>query len=881
MEGNKNLILKCSCFLLLLPLLSIGQIFKGKVVDLNDNPISNTTIQIKNENEENTLLFTTTNSAGEFEIKKNIIQENAVLKISFIGYNTFKQNFKISTGSNDFGKIILTENIEELKEVIVKAESSGISQSGDTTFYKIEKFLNGTEETLKDVIVKIPGLNINDNGKITANGKIIDNLLIDGEDLYKNQHQLATENLPSKIINSAELIQNYLGFENINTGEKTGKTALNIKIKENFKNKFTGFIEGGKGIVNQSKIENSVFNFNKKIKFSSITNFNTIAENPISVNDYFDLTAEKSEENESSVSFSNLNEIPSFLTSKDRVSSKKNIFNSISLTYNFNKKSKLDFYSLINSSNQSLTINREQKFYSEVEDLIIIENKKNKEKNVFGVLNSKFVYKRNDNTIHIIKSNLTFDLSKNLNNVTSQVNDISKEVEQNNQIKNHSLNFSYNLNKKIRNSFFEFKSNYINVSNKVDLKINSNDFFLNPSYLNSDNSLVQYTNKKINDFKTIASFQVKKSKFIFQFSNALSFQNNTLNSGLNYSNNINDIELNYITNNSSANVKYQISPKIDISIKPDFTINKIKYNTNSEFVSYFGYSSSIKAKFNSTNILQFSNSFSNNISKIDNLLDYEIVKDYRNITNNYNVKYTTILPSMQYNLNYFNVDSKNKLTFIFNASHRRNIKSIDNNVISTQDVIYLSNNIISNEKNNSVLLFAEKQFKKFPFAFSFSTSYTNLIKTILNNNNLIEFENHLFSGMFEIKSRYKEFPIYFSSGIRMSKDTYTYNNSKSNLNTYQLYCKLNGKIFKNTYWNMNSDYFDFKNESINSNYVNISPTIRFSKDKSNFEYSIVGNNILNLENISVLENYSNSNYSEFVRKPVLSGYILLQLKYKF
>ena len=135
--------------------------------------------------------------------------------------------------------------------------------------------------------------------------------------------------------------------------------------------------------------------------------------------------------------------------------------------------------------------------------------------------------------------------------------------------------------------------------------------------------------------------------------------------------------------------------------------------------------------------------------------------------------------------------------------------------------------------------------------------------------------------MFEIKSRYKEFPVYFSSGVRISNDTYSYNNSKSNLSTHQLYGRLNGKLFKNMYWNLNTDYFNFKNESIQSDYVSISPILRFSKEKSKFEYSIIGNNILNLENISVLENYSNSNFSELVRKPVLSGYVLFQLKYKF
>ena len=140
MGDRKKNILKFRNILFLFSFFSFGQTFKGKVVDVINNPISNATIQIKSANEENTLLFTTSNVVGEFEVKKKIIAENVVLKISFIGYKTFKKEFKIDADNIDFGNIVLIEDIEELKEVIVKAEASGISQSGDTTFYKIEKF---------------------------------------------------------------------------------------------------------------------------------------------------------------------------------------------------------------------------------------------------------------------------------------------------------------------------------------------------------------------------------------------------------------------------------------------------------------------------------------------------------------------------------------------------------------------------------------------------------------------------------------------------------------------------------------------------------------------------------------------------------------------
>ena len=881
MESKSNFVIKIKYLLLILPIISFSQTFKGQILDMNGNSISNATVQIKSLNEENTLLFTSTNAKGKFEIKKNINQQNALLKISFIGYKTLKKEFTINADSIDFGNIVLLENIEELKEVIVKAESSGISQKGYTTTFKIERFLNGTEENLKDVIQRIPGLNINDKGKITANGKTIDKLLIDGEDLYKNQHQIATENLPSNLINSIELIQNYIGHENLNKEEKSGKTALNIKIKEEYKNKINGFIEAGKGFDSQYKVKNSIFNFNKKIQFSVITNLNNIAENPISIDDYLDLTEEKEEGTESKVIFSNLNEIPNFLTSKDRVSSKKNTFNSINLIYNINKKTKLDFYSIINNANQTLNLFREQKYYDLDTDLTIIEDKKNTEKNTFGTINAKLVYKKNENTIHIIKTSFLFDISKNSNNIINFTNSISKEIDQGNQLENQTFNLSYNLSKKIKNSYFNFKSFYINSTNNNDLEIKSNNVFLITNYLNSDNSLIQYSKKSTSEFKNIGSYQFRKNKFTFQFFQTLSFNNFQLNSVLNNSENINNLKLNNFLNSSSLSIKYQINSILDISFKPDYSLNTINFNNNSQFVSYFGYGASIKARFNSTNILQISNSLSNNNTNIDNLLVSDIVKDYRTVTNNYNAASTSILPSLQYNLNYFSFDIKNKFSFIFNASHRRNIKSIENNIISTENITFLSNSIISEEKFNSMLVFIEKQPRKLPFAFSISTSYTNLSKVVLNNNNKIDFKNHLFSGMFEIKSKYKEFPVYFNVGLKTSNDTYFYNNFKSNLDTYQIYCKLNGKVFKNIYWNLNTDYFNFRNQSIKTNYLNISPILRFSKEKTNFEYSLIGNNVLNINSTNVLENYSNSNYSELVRKPVLSGYILLQLKYKF
>ena len=80
-------------------------------------------------------------------------------------------------------------------------------------------------------------MKINENGKIEVNGKLISELLIDGENLYNSQHQFATENLSSKIVKSVEFYKNYNSFDRLKKDSITNETALNIIIKDEYKKK--------------------------------------------------------------------------------------------------------------------------------------------------------------------------------------------------------------------------------------------------------------------------------------------------------------------------------------------------------------------------------------------------------------------------------------------------------------------------------------------------------------------------------------------------------------------------------------------------------------------------------------------------------------------
>ena len=251
--------------------------------------VSNANVVVKDLKTLSIINYTTTDANGNFTLKFKTTDKAVNLVITAIGHKTLTREVMLFEPTISFGTITLENNTNELKEVIIESEQKAITVKGDTTFYNLKKFLNGTEDTLKDLIEKLPGMTINANGKIEVNGKVISELLIDGDNLYKSQHQFATENLSSKIVKSVELYKNHVAFDKIKTDSITSDTAVNIIIKDEYKNKFKGDLQLENNFINRYKVGSTLFKFSKKNKFSIIQNWNNLGELLISIKDYFSL----------------------------------------------------------------------------------------------------------------------------------------------------------------------------------------------------------------------------------------------------------------------------------------------------------------------------------------------------------------------------------------------------------------------------------------------------------------------------------------------------------------------------------------------------------------------------------------------------------------
>ena len=194
---------------LFLPFFNVhAQELIGYVKDSLNNPISLANVQLLEKNTSRSVFFSQTNNLGQFVIRYNNMDLPAKLKITHLSFETREIEIK------DYSSIIILLNSKttKLKEVVIESRTFDINESNDTIKYHLKKLLNGSEIKLKDILEKLPGLSLDENGKIRFNGKKIDNLLLDGDEFFKDNHQLATENITSEMIEGIEFLKNYQRF---------------------------------------------------------------------------------------------------------------------------------------------------------------------------------------------------------------------------------------------------------------------------------------------------------------------------------------------------------------------------------------------------------------------------------------------------------------------------------------------------------------------------------------------------------------------------------------------------------------------------------------------------------------------------------------------
>ena len=189
------------------------------------------------------LKTTRTNEEGKFELTNfpidtfSLIIEHPLFepKTYYIFGN--KDNYEIN-----IPKITLSEKSKELNEVVIFANKNPIYYRGDTLVYVADSFKVGENAVVEDLLKKLPGIKVDENGQITSQGKQISQVLVDGDEFFGADPTIATRNLGAKGVESVQIYEKEK--ENAKAGEDDKIQVLDLKLKEDAKKGYFGKISG-------------------------------------------------------------------------------------------------------------------------------------------------------------------------------------------------------------------------------------------------------------------------------------------------------------------------------------------------------------------------------------------------------------------------------------------------------------------------------------------------------------------------------------------------------------------------------------------------------------------------------------------------------------
>lgn len=260
-------------FLFCTPLLLQAQEQKTYVGTVSDSihPIPAANVFIVNA-ESVLVSFALTNDQGNFQLtlSKTLMQQPLWIEATCMGYK--KERIKFDPEKQRYA-FTLTREPVFLKEVTVTNRPK-LQQMGDTLRYIVSSFAQKEDRSIGDVLRRMPGIKIMDDGTIYYNDKQIDNLYIQGDDLMSGKYGTATKVIRKEMIRSVDVIQNHQPIKVLKDKVFSDKASINLVLADEKSVKVSVAGSIGLGIPNLYDISANTILLNKKIKSINLAAIN-------------------------------------------------------------------------------------------------------------------------------------------------------------------------------------------------------------------------------------------------------------------------------------------------------------------------------------------------------------------------------------------------------------------------------------------------------------------------------------------------------------------------------------------------------------------------------------------------------------------------------
>ncbi len=211
--------------------------------------------------------FARTDAKGIFELSGLTIDTlQIIVSHPRFGEQSFYVFGSATNNTFDFGKIILPPKSQQLKEVVIYAFKDPVYYKGDTLIYTADSFKVRPNATVEDLLKKLPGIKVDGQGKITSQGKAVDQVLVDGDEFFGADPTVATKNLAANAVESVQVYEKK--NESTEEGAEETVNVMNLKLKEDAKKGYFGKVSGATDFQKFYEGEFLANKFNNKQKIS-------------------------------------------------------------------------------------------------------------------------------------------------------------------------------------------------------------------------------------------------------------------------------------------------------------------------------------------------------------------------------------------------------------------------------------------------------------------------------------------------------------------------------------------------------------------------------------------------------------------------------------
>ena len=882
---------------LLFPYLIFSQVnISGEITDQTGYPIMGANIIAVNNETQILDGFGISNDNGYFNL--NLKKETEFnIKITFIGYKPIELNISLS---DDLVKdFVLEEQAEALDEVELVYEMP-VEIKGDTIVYSADAFNTGTEKKLSDVLANMPGIEVNEDGRIEVEGQEVRKIQIEGKDFFDGDTKLAAQNLPAKAVGKVEVLRNFTEVGQLrNVQNNEDNFAINIRLKDGKDKFWFGEILAGTGPDDIHLIAPKIFYYDKKFNFSLLGNSNDVGTPALSRRDFYRFSGGFNNLNSRAGTSINISSDLAGIGSlqNNRAKLIESEFGAANFSFNNDRGLEISGFSVFTT----VTNDIEEQISRTYNATEITENTSEFSLQKSTLELYKFSLEYEPSEIFQLEYNVLFNSSDQteINDLTSIYGRLNNRVEENLDLTrrqtpsalNQELKVYYTLNE---DHIFSFEAQHLDqTEDPIGRAVRDRNPFINliPFESNVDRF-------DISQYRFIETQKLEAKLDYFYLINdqsnvnlSLGFTNVDQSYISNFNQILNDGSIKYFDDEQFNNdvdfsfkdlyfaLNYRIRTGI-FTIDPGLTIHFYD-NYNNQLGQFYENDISdvrpnlrINMQFKKNENLRFTYRKNTQFTDVNNISEGYVFNNYNSIFRGNRQLEAAIVNS--YNLNYRSINQFTFTNIFSNISYSKRENSIQSRAaIEGINSVRTADNSIFPRETYSARARIDKRFKNVKLNLSANIRYSefsNIINDVVNN---AESFNQDYEASLETNFRDKP---NFEIGLKYNLNNYKNANIENKFIRETPFIRTDAYFGKGFVFTAEYSYNKYKNQDQVLNYFRfLDADISYNKEGSKWEYSVGVSNLLN--DTSTNRDSFNQFFTQTRSYIIQPRYILFKLKY--